>query len=62
MTCTRDIAVADGAVLRAMSEGDPTTTEGAAAMGLMSIFRRTQEITQLEARVAALVRQWKLTK
>ena len=41
-------------MLQAVSEGDLTPSEGAQVMGLIDSFRRTLEITELEARVAAL--------
>lgn len=37
-----------------MSLGELTPTEGAKVMGLVDSFRRTLEVTELEARVAAL--------
>ena len=54
MTTARDAAQAAGAVLQAVSEGDLTPTEGAQVMGLVDSYRRTLEVTELEARVAAL--------
>lgn len=54
MTCARDAAQAAGAVLQAVSEGDLTPTEGAQVMALVDSYRRTLEVTELEARVAAL--------
>lgn len=54
MTCARDAAQAAAAVLQAVSEGDLTPTEGAQVMGLVDSYRRTLEVTELEARVAAL--------
>jgi hypothetical protein len=57
MTCVRDAAEAAGAVLQAVSLGDLTPTEGAQVMGLVDSYRRTLEVTELEARVAALERQ-----
>jgi hypothetical protein len=54
MTCAGDAAQAAGAVLQAVSEGDLTPTEGAQVMGLVDSYRRTLEVTELEARVAAL--------
>ncbi len=54
MTCAHDAAEAAGAVLQAVSEGDLTPTEGAQVMGLVDSYRRTLEVTELEARVAAL--------
>ena len=54
MICASDAAEAAGAVLQAVSEGDLTPTEGAQVMGLVDSYRRTLEITELEARVAAL--------
>jgi hypothetical protein len=54
MTTARDAAEAAGAVLEAVSVGDLTPTEGAQVMGLVDSYRRTLEVTELEARVAAL--------
>ena len=54
MTTANDAAEAAAAVLVAVSEGDLTPTEGAQVMGLVDSYRRTLEITELEARVAAL--------
>jgi hypothetical protein len=54
METARDAAKAAGAVLEAVAEGDLTPTEGAHIMGLVEIFRRTLETSELEARVAAL--------
>ncbi len=54
MTTTNDAAEAAAAVLVAVSEGDLTPTEGAQVMGLVDSYRRTLEVTELEARVAAL--------
>ena len=54
MTTAHDAAQAAGAVLEAVSIGDLTPTEGAQVMGLVDSFRRTLEVTELEARLAAL--------
>lgn len=54
MASAHDAAEAAGAVLQAVSEGDLTPTEGAQVMGLVDSYRRTLEVTELEARVAAL--------
>ena len=54
MTTAQDAAQAAGAVLEAVSMGELTPTEGAAAMALVDSFRRLLEVTELEARVAAL--------
>jgi hypothetical protein len=54
MTSANDAAEAAGAVLQAVSTGDLTPTEGAQVMGLVDSYRRTLEVTELEARVAAL--------
>lgn len=54
MTTARDAAQAAAAVLLAVSEGDLTPGEGAQVMGLVDSYRRTLEVTELEARVAAL--------
>ena len=54
ITTANDAAEAAAAVLMAVSEGDLTPTEGAQVMGLVDSYRRTLEVTELEARVAAL--------
>lgn len=54
MTSARDAAEAAGAVLQAVAEGDLTPTEGAQVMGLVDSYRRTLEVTELEARLVAL--------
>ena len=54
MTSARDAAQVAAAVLQAVSEGDLTPTEGAQVLGLVDSYRRTLEVTELEARVAAL--------
>ena len=54
MASARDAAQAAGAVLQAVSTGELTPTEGAQVMGLVDSYRRTLEVTELEARVAAL--------
>ena len=54
MTTARDAAQAAGAVLEAVSEGDLTPAEGAQVMALVDSYRRMLEVTELEARVAAL--------
>ncbi len=54
MTSAKDAAAAAGAVLQAVSSGDLTPTEAAQVMGLLDCYRRTLELTELEARVAAL--------
>ena len=54
MTTARDAAQAAGAVLEAVSEGDLTPTEGAQVMALVDSYRRTLEVTELEARLVAL--------
>lgn len=54
MKTAHDAAQAAAAVLQAVSEGDLTPTEGAQLMGLVDSYRRTLEVTELEARLAAL--------
>jgi hypothetical protein len=54
MSTASDAAQAAGAVLGAVSEGDLTPSEGVQVMSLIDSFRRTLEVTELEARVAAL--------
>jgi len=54
MVTAHDAAQAAGAVLEAVSVGDLTPTEGAQVMALVDSYRRTLEVTELEARMAAL--------
>jgi hypothetical protein len=54
MITARDAAEAAAAVIEAVSLGDLTPTEGAQVMGLVDSYRCTLEVTELEARVAAL--------
>ena len=54
MTNARDAAEAAGAVLQAVSDGDLTPSEAAQVMGLVDSYRRTLEVTELEARLVAL--------
>lgn len=50
----RDAAQAAGAVLAAVAEGEMTRAEGSNVMSLVETCRRTLELSELEARVAAL--------
>lgn len=54
MECAQEAAQAASAVLRAVSEGILTPIEGATVMGLVDSYRRTLEVSELEARIAAL--------
>ena len=54
MANASDAAQAAGAVLEAVSMGELTPTEGAQVMGLVDSYRRTLEVTELEARLVAL--------
>lgn len=54
ITCAKDAAAAAGAVLQAVSAGDLTPAEAAPVMALVDSYRRTLEVSELEARVAAL--------
>ena len=54
MSTASHAVAASGAVLQAVCEGDLTPSEGAQIMGLIDSFRRMLEITELEARMAAL--------
>ena len=54
METARDAAKAASTVLEAVALGELTPTEGAHIMALVETFRRTLEMTELEARVAAL--------
>jgi hypothetical protein len=49
-----DAAKASGAVLTAVAGGELTPIEAMQIMGLVDSFRRTLEVSELEARVAAL--------
>jgi hypothetical protein len=54
MTTARDAAQAAGAVLEAVAEGDLTPSEAVQIMSLVDTFRRVLEVSELEARIAAL--------
>jgi hypothetical protein len=54
MTNVQDAAQAARAVLEAVSVGELTPIEAVQIMGLVDSYRRTLEITELEARLAAL--------
>ena len=54
MKTAHDAAEGAGAVLEAVSLGDLTPIEAVQIMGLVDSYRRTLEITELEARLAAL--------
>lgn len=54
MECAEDAARAAAAVLASVSEGSLTPTEGAQVMALIESYRRTLEVTELEARITAL--------
>ena len=54
MASAQDAAQAAGSVLEAVALGELTPAEGVQVMGLMDAFRRTLEVTELEARLAAL--------
>jgi hypothetical protein len=54
MVTAHDAAQAAAAVLKAVSEGDLTPTEGALVMALVDSFGKTLEVAELEARVSAL--------
>lgn len=54
METARDAATAASAVLQAVSEGDLTPSEGAHVMQLVETYRRTLELSDLEARIVAL--------
>jgi len=49
-----DAADAAGSVLRAVSEGELTPIEATRVMGLIDSYRRTLELTDIEARITAL--------
>lgn len=50
----QDAGAAAKAILRAVAEGDITPAEGASVMALVDQFRRTMELGEIEARLAAL--------
>lgn len=54
METAEDAAGAAQAVLSAVSGGDITPLEGASVMGLVETFRRTLELTDIEARLKRL--------
>ncbi len=54
MANARDAAEAAAAVLEAVSMGDLTPTEAVQIMSLIDAFRRLLEVSELEARIAAL--------
>ena len=54
METAEDAAEAAQAVLSAVSGGDITPLEGASVMGLIETFRRTLELTDIEARLKKL--------
>ena len=54
MTSAQDTAAAAGSVLTAVSEGTLTPAEGTQVMGLVDTYRRTLELTELEARIRIL--------
>ena len=54
MKTASDAAQAAGAVLEAVSMGELTPIEAMQIMALVDSFRRTLEVSELEARVAAL--------
>jgi hypothetical protein len=54
MTSAHDAAKAARAILETVSEGELTPVTAMQIMGLVDSFRRTLEVTELEARVAAL--------
>lgn len=54
METAEDAAGAAQAVLSAVSGGDITPLEGASVMGLIETFRRTLELTDIEARLKRL--------
>lgn len=56
METARDASNAAGAVMDAVALGNLTPTEGAHIMALVESFRRTLEVTELEARMTELER------
>ena len=56
MASAQDAVQAAGAMLQAVSEGEITPAEAVQIMALIDAFRRLLEVSELEARVAALER------
>ena len=54
MKTAQDAANGAQAVLAAVAGGEITPVEGASVMGLIETFRKTLELTEFEARIAAL--------
>lgn len=54
MENAQDAATGAASILDAVSEGELTPSEGAQVMALIETYRRTLEITELEARISAL--------
>ena len=54
MKTAADAAGAAAAILEACAEGELTPTEATRVMGLVDSFRRTLELTEIEARLSAL--------
>ena len=54
MATAHDAAQAAGGVLEAVADGELTPAEGAQVMALVDSFRRTLEVSELEARIVAL--------
>lgn len=50
----QDAAEGAASILEAVSAGDLTPSEGAQVMALIETYRRTLEVTELEARIAKL--------
>ena len=58
MKTAGDAAEAAQAVLRAVSDGCVTPLEGAVVMGLVESYRKTLELTEIEARISDLEKQY----
>lgn len=56
MESAQDAAKAVAAILASVAAGDLTPDEGGHIMGLVELYRRTLETTEIEARLAALER------
>ncbi len=56
MESAQDAAKAAAAILASVAVGDLTPDEGGNIMGLVELYRRTLETTEIEARLAALER------
>lgn len=54
MQTAQDAATGAASIIEAVSAGELTPSEGAQVMALVETYRRTLEVTELEARISAL--------